>query len=221
METKRFLMNIKKESEKTDTYTAWASTISIDRDNEVVLPSGLMNAKEFLSSNPVVFYDHAWATYGKPTPETLPIGKALTLSIDPQKGILTTFKFSTLPFAKDVRALVDAGILNTLSIGFIPHETTRDSEEIASTLAENNITFVNRQPNSVHKKWEMLEYSIVGVPSNRDAEIIRNMAPEAALKIKSILGELDRITQGRGDVQEPVKRSLYDKIKSGIITGGK
>lgn len=213
------LRGIINKEKKDGVYTAWASTVSIDRDDEIVLPAGLMNREKYLSSNPVMFYDHAWTGGmfgGKPTETSLPIAKALDLFVDKSRGVMISFEFASHPFAQTVKSLVDEKILNTLSIGFMAHDAVNDIEQIASVLAENGIALINKSPRNVITKWEMLETSIVGIPSNRDAEIIRNSAPEKAATIKSILCELRKVesTQKVGD--DPKKAEEYDRLMRAI-----
>lgn len=212
-------MPIKREKGDNE-YGGYITTINRDRDGEIILPTGLMNKKEFLSSNPVVFYDHAWL-FGQGDTK-LPVGKALDLFID-EKGVKSTFRFSSLAdkegeFANKVKALVDDEILNTFSIGYLPHENIYDPEEIAKIMSANGIP-VDQLPRFITTKWELMEYSIVGIPSNRESTIERNDAK--SLKIKSFQEYVDSIiAKSASGANEPVKRLSVDEKIAGILRHG-
>jgi HK97 family phage prohead protease len=164
---------LKAQNEK-DVYEAWASVAVIDRDKEFILPSAFKGSiKQYLNSNPVMFYDHAWATWDSPSESTLPIGKVVKAKIDKEKGLKIWFVFSDLDFAQQVKYLVDEGILNTISIGFIGTEYERDPVKIAELLKDEGFK-TKETPLALFVKVEILENSIVGIPSNREAEIIRS-----------------------------------------------
>jgi hypothetical protein len=207
----KFVLNIKKSSDNS--YTAYASTIRRDRSGEIVLPKGCINMTEFIKQNPVVFYDHNWIM-GQGGEESLPVGKALTLSANDQ-GVLTTFRFSSLAekdgeFANKVKALVDDDILKALSIGFIPKKFVYNVDEIANIMKENSIP-VEETPYAIITEWEILEYSIVGVPANRESLIMNSFTPDKAEKLKSFLDDLHKIETTKrkeDDKQNIVKQPL-------------
>ena len=221
MNMKRMTMTIKREKGDNE-YSGYITTINRDRDGEIILPEGLMNKKEFLQNNPVVFYDHAWL-FGEGDSK-LPVGKALDLFID-EKGVKSTFRFSILAdkdgeFANKVKALVDDEILNTFSIGYLPHENVYDPEEIAKIMGARGIP-VEQLPRFITTKWELMEYSIVGIPSNRESGMERNDAK--ALKIKSFLSDIEKyIPKIVTGANEPVKRlSVDEKLASCLKHGRK
>lgn len=220
MEIKRFTAQITKQIEGgKEVYTAWATRPTIDRDGEVVLPKGVSNLSEYLAKNPVVYYDHAWANWSAPTDTTLPIGKAISARID-KGGVITSFQFSDLPFAQQIKYLVDEGILNTLSIGFIGLQMVDTPEEIARVLKENDVTLA-ATPRRVWTKWEILEYSVVGIPSNRDAEIIRGASPEKTKEYEAALKSIRETESANSrslSTAQPTacKMTLDEKFTRGI-----
>jgi hypothetical protein len=127
----------------------------------------------------VIYYDHACATWDAPREETLPIGKAIAGKIDPEKGLSISWKFTDLEFAQKVKHLVDLGVLNTTSVGFIPKHWD-----------------INSDGQRAYDDVELLELSVVGIPSNREAEIQRSLTakgfkPPVIEEVKSILHDLD------------------------------
>jgi HK97 family phage prohead protease len=160
-------------------YSAIASNAAVDRDNEIIMPTAFKNLAQYLKSNPVIYYDHAWATWDAPREETLPIGKAVNGKIDEESGLLLSWKFTDLEFAQKVKHLVDIGVLNTVSVGFIP-----------------KVWDINSEGTRVYTDVELLELSVIGIPSNREAEIQRSLTakgfkPPQIEEVKSILHDLD------------------------------
>lgn len=186
----RFEANIKQAAENTGLYMAWASMATVDRDGELVIPAAIKNLDAYLSKNPVVFYDHGWASYASPSEGTLPIGKAISASIVEEKGLLVQFQFAPHEFAQSVKELVDMSVLNTLSIGFIGHSFLDGDEDKMKAILESGIPLPTPIPRRVFTSVELLEFSVVGIPSNPDAEIIRAMAPDKQTKVKSIIAKL-------------------------------
>lgn len=123
----------------------------MDRQNEVVLPTGMLRKNH---AGMTVFYNHD---------TTRPIG--VTQWIKPHDGkILAKFRCTDkTPFARDIFALAQDGVLRTYSIGFRPLEAS------PPTAAE-----IRQHPEwadavRVYRSWELLEFSLVGVPANPEA----------------------------------------------------
>ena len=57
-------------AKKDDIYTIVASSKSVDRDNEIILPSAFKNLDSYLKNNPVVLGFHDYHNF--------PIGKAVS-----------------------------------------------------------------------------------------------------------------------------------------------
>jgi len=137
---------VKKLGERQYEFTA--STADMDRDGEVIDVEG-WDLKNF-KKNPVIMYAHDY--------RTLPIGKAPRVWI--HNGTLkNTVEFppeGTYEFADIVERLVDTGYLKTESVGFIPRKWEDGDGEKGS-------------PRRTYTKQELLEISIVPVPSNPNA----------------------------------------------------
>ena len=118
-----------------------------DRDGDVIKASGweLDNYKK----NPIIMWAHK---YDKP-----PIGKAISVSVSKGKLIFQVkfADFQTYPFADTIYKLCKGGFLNATSVGFIPKEWEIGKKE--------------NDPIRTYTKQELLELSIVPVPSNPDA----------------------------------------------------
>ena len=144
---------------------SWISTESVDRAGEVVVARG-MNDSQF-AQNPLVTLGHA---YWMP-----PVGKSLWRK-RVKDGELVGIKAKTRyperpgswpegePWPPDkVLALVQAGLLQGKSIGFLPTKVhVPDEKEVKK----------NGWPNSVGlviDEWLLLEYACVFLPANQDA----------------------------------------------------
>lgn len=154
---KQYLKGFVKINESQDGFSVIASTSVVDRQGESIDQNGwdLTNYK----TNPVILWAHDYSA--------LPIGKAEQIGIvDGQlqmSGIFATAEAN--PIAEQVRKLYQEGILNTVSVGFIPKERNG-----------NTIT-----------KAELLEVSFVPVPANPQA---LSLAMTKGLDVDNSLVEL-------------------------------
>ena len=149
---------VKKVGERQYEFTA--STSTQDRDGEVINAEG-WDLKNF-KKNPVIMYAHDY--------RSLPIGKASRVWL--HNGTLkNTVEFppeGTYEFADIVERLVDTGYLKTESVGFIPKKWEDGDGEKA--------------PRRTYTKQELLEISIVPIPSNPDA--LRNAVENGIITTK-------------------------------------
>ncbi len=138
MNTKIYIKGqIKKEGDKT--YKFLASTSSVDRQGDSIDQSGweLDNFK----TNPVGLWAHRY--------DELPVAKVVNIEVT-KLGLEADFVFASHGKAQDVKKLVDDGVLNAVSVGFIPKE--------------RNGNIITRA--------ELLEISIVPVPANQEAILL-------------------------------------------------
>ena len=132
-------------------YEFIASTADMDRDGEVIDVAG-WDLKNF-KKNPVIMFGHDY--------RSLPIGKATKIGVKDGK-LMNVVEFppeGTYEFADTVQRLVDAGYLKTESVGFIPKKW----EDAEFEDEKSN------KPRRTYTKQELLEISIVPVPSNPNA----------------------------------------------------
>jgi HK97 family phage prohead protease len=123
-------------------YTFIMSAEVIDRDNEIVSLDGL-NTDNFMI-NPVMLYQHSslspigtWTKIWKSN--GLMFGNAQITDVTPE--------------AKEAKALVDAGVLKAISIGF-----KSNAQETQNVNGKNVL---------VHTKTELYEASLVSIPANQ------------------------------------------------------
>jgi len=143
---------------------SYINTAAIDRDSEVTLPEGgIMDAYR---ENPVVMFGHDY--------KTLPVGKCESLKRD-GKGWVAKTVYANTAKANEIFEYRKAGFPLAESIGFIPIESISQGESGFDDLAKD---LVKRgafkrgdidKIRKIHKKWAMLEYSDVPIPSNPEA----------------------------------------------------
>lgn len=140
------------------------STPHLDRDGEILIPSGAM--LDDFRKNPVVLYAHDYSG--------LPVGKDIWIK-PTNKGILVKTIYASHQFADDVYGCVKGGFLNTSSAGFIPIEVIAKGEkgfDAWQTILEKEYGIAREesgQAKRIYTKWAMLEHSDVPVPSNADS----------------------------------------------------
>jgi hypothetical protein len=143
---------------------SWISTESVDRTGEVVLARG-MNDSQF-QANPLVTLGHA---YWLP-----PVGKSLWRK-RARDGDLVGVKAKTQyparpaawpdgePWPSDkVLALIQAGLLQGKSIGFLPTRVHVPDDKERQKNGWDNVSLVVEE-------WLLLEYACVFLPANQDA----------------------------------------------------
>ena len=154
---------------------SYISTGIKDRDGEKLVPEGVI--LENYQKNPIVPFGHDY--------KTIPPAKNMWIKRD-EKGLI-----AKTVFAKNQRAeeyyqayTEDIGgtgpLLNAFSVGFIPLEW----EDTDTKALEKNPEL----PKRIYNKWELLEYSLVPIPSCAEALTI---AVEKELFSKKLLKELE------------------------------
>lgn len=137
----------------------YITTKTVDRDGEIVLPSGAM--LDHYRKNPVVLFGHDY--------KSLPIGKSLWIKTNDQ-GLISKTQYAKHEKANDIYNYRKEGFPMAKSIGFIPIELfeEKDFNKIdfeKCGVKKEDLVGASR----VYTKWLLLEYSDVPVPSNPDA----------------------------------------------------
>jgi len=165
-------------------YEFIASTADQDRDGEVIDVTG-WDLKNF-KKNPVIMFAHDY--------RTLPIGRATKIGIREGK-LVNNVEFppeGTYEFADIVERLVGAGFLKAESVGFMPKKwEDGDGGE--------------KSPRRTYTKQELLEISIVPVPSNPNA--LMNAVKEGVITTKQLK-----------QIIEPEETNDYDEIVEDKVT---
>lgn len=150
--------------------SAVASDATVDRDNEVVLPSAFTKHLDRYKANPVILAAHTHRSLdGSPTI----IGSASDIKAD-DKALTFDMSFAKTPLAQQWQSLFEDGHARAFSIGFIP----MNGEWKKSP--DNQVALY------VHTEVELLEISAVAVPANPNA-VARDFDPK----------ELERLVDAR------------------------
>ena len=142
-------------------FTAVITSETIDRDGEVLIPSG-MNSKEF-DRNPTLFWNHDYAE---------PVGKAVGQLKRKEREIVADFVFAKRPdgyagefFPEVAAALVGQGIVSGVSVGYVPEEggvrmaTDIDRKKYGGSVSR------------IFSRWKLLEVSLAPLQANPEALI--------------------------------------------------
>ncbi|NVM21294.1 MAG: HK97 family phage prohead protease [Desulfobacterales bacterium] len=169
--------------------TSYINTGKQDRDNEKIEPEGAVLT--YYRKNPVVPYAHDY--------RGLPVGKNIWIKKD-KKGLIAKTVFAKHQFADEVYRLYSEDIAGTgpvmraWSIGFIPLKWEESPEGKGKPPKEGEM---DTRPKRTYKKWELLEYSPVMIPSNREA--LTEMVEKGLItsdKLKKDIAEFIEIEDG-------------------------
>jgi hypothetical protein len=190
---------------------SWISTESVDRAGEVVLARG-MNDSQF-QHNPLVTLGHA---YWLP-----PVGKSLWRR-RVKDGELAGVKAKTLyparpeswPAGDDwppdkVFALVQAGLLQGKSIGFLPTRVhVPDDKEARKHGWGDRVSLVIDE-------WLLLEYACVFLPANQDAlvEAVSKGSLDLPADLRAALGLDDLPAPPAADAEPAVAFTALEELE--------
>lgn len=173
---------------------SWISSESPDRTREVVFAKGMNDAQ--FTANPIVTLGHA---YYLP-----PVGKSLWRKRvrDGQRvGIKAKTMYPPRPQTwpeqdawppDQVFALIQAGLLQGKSIGFLPTKVhVPDSKEVHKNAWDNNVDLVIDE-------WLLLEYACVFLPANQDA-LVESVSKGSLALSEDVLQALGLNKQVFGD----------------------
>lgn len=155
------------------------STTAVDRDGDVVLPSGV-DLTDFVK-NPVVLFIH--------DNQRLPVGTA-PIVLRKRDSIIAKVMFAERPasmppeqeFIPDtVFSMFQQGVLRAFSIGFMLDK--------ARVPTPDDVRRFGAGVRQVITKWRLLEFSIVPVPANQDAlavAVSKGFVPKNSLILPSV-----------------------------------
>jgi len=148
-----------------DIYTFVVSTPEIDRYGTIIVPAGI-DYTAYLN-NPVVLLNH--------DADELPIGRCLGFAMNGDNLEATLQIHRLTDDACEVADLVKAGYVKAVSVGIIPtewEEKTIDGEAV-----------------TIYTKSELVEFSIVSIPANREALLKKSIKKD----IKQIFKKLQKV----------------------------
>ena len=162
----------------------YASTNEVDSYNEIVEPDAFREAMPEYMKFPIVLFGHAW--------NDKPIGKVVDFTID-AKGLWVRVAIADTEEGRDIKALVEFGILKSFSIGFWILKYEDNSGD--------------GKPNRV-LKLKLAEISVVNRPANQGALFEQVAASQLALR------SINQIT--RRDGETGVRKMEPTEIKTAV-----
>ena len=173
---------------------SYITTGAVDRDKEIVEPSGAI-LSDYLK-HPVVLFGHDY--------KKLPIGKAEWIKVD-HKGLIAKTVYAKHEEAEKVFQYRKDGFPLAESIGFVPleYEDLNEAESKAFGGARRRYT-----------KWVMLEYSDVAVPSNPEAlqiAISKGLVEVPKPSVKELEIAEAQLTEKEGRVISTKNRKLIEQ----------
>lgn len=147
----------------------WSFTIStpnVDRYGTIIIPSGIDYTAYM--NNPVVLINHK--------SEYLPIGKCLGFVLNGENLEATIQLDMNDEKACKVHDKIKNGFVNAVSVGIIPIEQTEQ------TIDGEKVT--------TYTKSELVEFSVVTIPANRDALIKKTYENQQEKAYKQILKQI-------------------------------
>jgi hypothetical protein len=181
------------------------TTISEDRQGEIIDPSGAL--LDFHRSSPTVCWQHSH----KLAPTLPPIARAETpngtYDVKLIDGVLysgCTFSQAT-KLANQVFALINEGMVRCRSIGAIGHQLEPYTPEAPGQVMWEGKIVPARTRSVIYRVWEMLEWSWVIIPANRDITIaVKSLLSNRRVDGQTIDPMLE-LTLKALDLREPVQ----------------
>jgi len=148
------------------TISGYASTRDVDSTNDIVEPTAFANSLPKYLDHPILLFGHDWYS--------MPIGKVTRAKID-KKGLWIDAAIADTTQGRDIKTLVDFGILKSFSIGFWPTDIKSPEKDGDPRVIEG---------------LDLAEISVVNVPANRQAlfEAAKGCEP-ATLALKSLFND--------------------------------
>lgn len=149
-------------------FTFTINTSAKDRHGTVIEPRGVDYSA--FQRNPVVLFNHDYDR---------PIGRAANVQLRGDALIAEVEFDEEDEFAQGIRRKVEQKYLNGASIGFMIREWTEDEEDSTFRVIES----------------ELVEFSIVTVPSNRDALVMSRSLSGVAQELRDELAEIKSLRE--------------------------
>jgi len=194
------------ESKREIVYVITSS--AIDRYKEITDPNGIIK-DAYDQAKKTVFFNHNYSQI---------VGRSLWEKQQDEKWIASLSFADSTDFAKDIWNLAKDGYVGMTSIGFIPKSLEVAAlEDIKDLKVTNRSEYDPKTEVWVWRKWELLEWSLVGVGANPDAYELSKVLQKGLVKsdeVKNYLsGELYRLEIEKAfDEQQSEITALKSKL---------
>lgn len=184
--------------------TARINTVAVDRDNEVVLPSGFYKqtdrVKMLWNHNSSIPPIGAWDKFSTASTEIVARGFFATRPVNHPANV------EWLP--DSILHMVREGVLDAVSIGFIPDENS------IRPPREKDLRDFGAKVGRIIGRWELLEVSVVPIGSNPEAMIVslEKAWPGGSAILKSL-----NIQPRKRLLVVPKKALIFDRSRTLIL----
>jgi HK97 family phage prohead protease len=178
------------EEKENDLYTFVVSTPEVDRYGTIIVPSGI-DYQAYLN-NPIVLAQH--------DSDKWPIGRCLGFAMNGENLEATIQIECITEEGKKLNKLINAGFVKAVSVGIIPNEYEEQT--------------INGQKVTVYTKSELVEFSVVSVPANRQALLKKSIKTLLQDSIQKYKKESRMLTP---EIEAKIKDELLPAIKEAFV----
>jgi HK97 family phage prohead protease len=178
------------EEKENDIYTFVVSTPEVDRYGTIIVPSGI-DYQAYLN-NPIVLAQH--------DSDKWPIGRCLGFAMNGENLEATIQIECITEEGKKLNKLINAGFVKAVSVGIIPNEYEEQT--------------IDGQKVTVYTKSELVEFSVVSVPANRQALLKKSIKTLLQDSIQKYKKEKRMLTP---EIEAKIKDELLPAIKEAFV----
>ena len=178
------------EEKENDLFTFVVSTPEVDRYGTIIVPSGI-DYTAYLN-NPIVLAQH--------DSDQWPIGRCLGFAMNGDNLEATIQVECVTEEGKKLTKLINAGFVKAVSVGIIPTEYEEQ------TIDGNKVT--------VYTKSELVEFSVVSVPANRQALLKKSLKTLIKDSLNKYKKESRMLTP---EIEAKIADELLPAIKEAFI----
>ena len=178
------------EEKENDIFTFVVSTPEVDRYGTIIVPAGI-DYTAYLA-NPIVLAQH--------DSDQWPIGRCLGFAMNGENLEATIQVECVTEEGKKLTKLINAGYVKAVSVGIIPTEYEEQ------TIDGNKVT--------VYTKSELVEFSVVSVPANRQALLKKSLKTLIKDSINKYKKETRMLTP---EIEAKIADELLPAIKEAFI----
>jgi HK97 family phage prohead protease len=178
------------EEKENDLYTFVVSTPEVDRYGTIIVPSGI-DYQAYLN-NPIVLAQH--------DSDKWPIGRCLGFAMNGENLEATIQIECITEEGKKLNKLINAGFVKAVSVGIIPNEYEDKT--------------IDGQKVTVYTKSELVEFSVVSVPANRQALLKKSIKTLLQDSIQKYKKESRMLTP---EIEAKIKDELLPAIKEAFV----
>lgn len=175
-------------------FTAIISTGDMDRDREVLIPDGC-NRKFYLDNNPVILLNH--------DASLLPIGRTLDIRKSGNALVAKGQIVTGDALADKVWNLMSKGFIHSISVGYRIIKQRIPSKLDIQNFGKGIVNIVNQ--------WELLEFSVVVIPSQRNAVITACKSMD--INPEDILGKDYRLDVKEIEIKDAPENEIEDIVE--------